>query len=262
MALRILKKFDELDVKEKEMTGRRRRYKPFVKNIGNSSRKSSNNTRERRKEFNKRRSRRPQSAGPMRRGGANGFYSRKKQIYVSPSNRPLAPEVDNVFNNNTGDGVAIHESKDNIFNSKHFDNNRHKKRIRPASAGPPRRRIQSYRFNDNRHTTYGSWNRNKLQRGKKDTNTFGGGKHMTGTNIVNLAKRIIKPEFYFLRICLQGITEKYQFKKFNVQITDLTNIDRPSHWYTVCSPSIFPYQNHIQPCIFLTHIAFYLQFRI
>eukprot|EP00943_MAST-04B_sp_MAST-4B-sp1_P009794 g9794.t1 len=242
MALRILKKFDELDVKEKEMTGRRRRYKPFVKNIGNSRPKSSNmnrGKRETRKEFNKRRSRRPRSAGPVRRGGASDFYSRNQQVHVSPSNRPLAPEVDNVFNS-TGDDVVLNESKNNIPNSKHFDNNRHKKRIRPASAGPPKRRIQSDRFNDNKHTTYGSWNRNKLQRGIKDTNTFGGGKHMTGTSIVNLAKRIIKPEFYFLRICLQGITEKYQFKKFNVQITDLTNTDRPSHWYTVCSPYLFP----------------------
>ena len=48
----------------------------------------------------------------------------------------------------------------------------------------------------------------------------------------NLAKRIIRPNFYFLRICLDGITENYGKKVFNVQVTDLTNPTRPSHWYT------------------------------
>ena len=210
MALRILKKFDELDMKEKEMAGRRGKHKPFAKNIGKSRPKSSRQSYTKSK---KKTSRRPQSAGVMGRRGASIVSTRKQQVHVSPSNKPLAPEVDNVFKY-TGEDVVLNRDKNNIFSSKskHLDNGGRKKRARPASAGLVRRRISNGTFNDNKNTTYGCWNRNKLQRGKKYTGTFGGGRSMAGASIVSLAKRIIKPEFYFLRICLKGITKKYKFK--------------------------------------------------
>ena len=77
-----------------------------------------------------------------------------------------------------------------------------------------------------------TWNSRRLQTGRQSAGGAGGAAFSGTNNVENLAKRIIRPNFYFLRICLDGITENYGKKAFNVQVTDLTNPNRPSHWYT------------------------------
>ena len=246
MALRILKKFDELDIKEKILTGRRRnlparhRKNQRPKSAVPTRRRNDNNGNRRRgrnaNHGEKIKRRRPQSAGPVHRRGRSN--NRNNNVPLSPTDRPQAPEVDNIFNsnsNNNNDNVdnIVNRNENSITNTNRV--NSRNKRIRPASAGPSRRRIRSDRFNNNNNIqkkiTYSSWNRSKLQRGKKFANSTGG-KSVAGTSVANFAKRIINPEFYFLRVCLNGISDNYVDKKYNVQITDLTNIDRPSHWYT------------------------------
>ena len=215
MALRVLKKFDELDAKEVMLTGRRR---PFATSAKRRERPKSaftpgrrndlssafpNRGREHRRHRSKGK-RRPQSAGPVRKQNRESGMFRK--AHVSPNSRPEAPEVDNIFG---------------------------KKKRRPASAKPFRTRSDKFgqTTKNTRPSSHVTWNSRRLQTGRP---TFGtaAGATFSGTNVESLAKRIIQPNFYFLRICLEGITENYGKKIFNVQITDLTNPNRPSHWYT------------------------------
>ena len=106
MALRVLKKFDELDVKEVMLTGRRR---PFASGAKRRERPKSasvrgrrndpssafpNRERRHRGQRSKSSSRRPQSAGPSRKHRELGAF---RKAHVSPSGRPEAPEVDNIF---------------------------------------------------------------------------------------------------------------------------------------------------------------------
>ena len=90
MALRILKKFDELDIKEKILTGRRRnlparhRKNQRAKSAVPTRRRNDNNgNRSRGRNANhgeKMKRRRPQSAGPVHRRGRS---NNRNKIYLS-----------------------------------------------------------------------------------------------------------------------------------------------------------------------------------
>ena len=108
-----------------------------------------------------------------------------------------------------------------------------RRKRRPASAKPLRTRSDKFgQARNARTSSYVTWNSRRLQTGRQSAGGAGGAAFSGTNNVENLAKRIIRPNFYFLRICLDGITENYGKKAFNVQVTDLTNPNRPSHWYT------------------------------
>ena len=121
MALRILKKFDELDIKEKILTGRRRnlparhRKNQRPKSAVPTRRRNDNNGNRRRgrnaNHGEKIKRRRPQSAGPVHRRGRSN--NRNNNVPLSPTDRPQAPEVDNIFNSNSNNN---NDNVDNIVN--------------------------------------------------------------------------------------------------------------------------------------------------
>ena len=246
MALRLLKKFDELDRKERILTGTRRsRYKRLT---DNPDRRTARSHRRRPQSAgvpvrrvggsrNSRRSQRPQSAIPQRRArprsaiGTRGrpvAFRRQDGGPVSPKNRPAAPEVENVF----GGGKDV-GSKQGGNGAKPPPAAR---RPRPASAGPLR--IRTDRFGGGGHarkrndrklvsSSCKGWNRNMLTRGSsfKAPGSIGETK-------VDISRRIVHPQFYFLRVCVQGMVEDYGGTVFDVQVTDLSDENRPAHWYT------------------------------
>ena len=251
MALRLLKKFDELDQKERVLTGMRRsRFSKLLSNPDRRKRPQSAGPARRRTDHiscSVKSSTRPHSAQVGRRRPPNVGKKRESKPShrrpvsasryrshgrsTSPKNLPLAPEVENVFGSKVQD--SEHEETDAMDVGRSYERPGTTRTItvrqRPASAGALR--VRSDQFGgqqDHRSQNIRTgWDRRSLQRGAR-RRTPGS----IGESRAAISHRIIQPQFYFLRVNMKGIVTAPETKCFDVQITDLTSEDRHTHWYT------------------------------